>query len=62
MTDLELTTPQQAAKNELNNVLTAIALKCELLRSRDAETDLPSELHEIEQLARRAVDLIREIS
>lgn len=61
MSDLELTTAEQVAKNDLNNILTAIALKCELLRSRDAGTDLASELHEIEQLAKRAVDLVRQI-
>ena len=61
MGDLDLNTPERATKNELNNVLTAIALKCDLLRSRNEDRALAFNLHEIEQLAKRAVELVRHL-
>ena len=36
MSDLDLNA-EQATKNELNNLLMAIALKCDLLRARNAD-------------------------
>jgi hypothetical protein len=62
MSDLELNTPEKVTKNELNNVLTAIALKCDLLRSRNADRQLAADLHEIEQLAKQAVKLVRQLA
>ena len=52
----------QATKDELNNVLTAIALKCDLLRARNADRGLSADLHDIEQLAKRAVELVRQLA
>lgn len=60
MSDLELSMPEQI-KDALNNVLTAIALKCDLLRSSNADRQLAADLHEIEQLAKRAVELVRQL-
>ena len=52
----------QATKDELNNVLIAIALKCDLLRARNADRGLSADLHDIEQLAKRAVELVRQLA
>jgi hypothetical protein len=60
MSDLELSMPEQI-KDALNNVLTAIALKCDLLRSLNADRQLAANIHEIEQLAKRAVELVRQL-
>ena len=61
MSDHDLTA-EQATKDELNNVLMAIALKCDLLRARNADRGLSADLHDIEQLAKRAVELVRQLA
>jgi hypothetical protein len=61
MSDQDLTAGQ-ATKDELNNVLIAIALKCDLLRARNADRGLSADLHDIEQLAKRAVELVRRLA
>ena len=54
-------TPQQATLDKLNNVLTGIALKAGLLRTRREESPSCPDVKEIEDLATEAVSLVRQL-
>ena len=54
-------TPKQIVKDKLNNVLTGIILKSQLIQARSADGRLATDLHELEQLATQAITLVRQL-
>jgi hypothetical protein len=48
--------------DQLNNVLTGIAIKCGVLKSRVVNEQVNEELSELERLAIRAVKLLRQLA